>query len=91
MLERRVRLIYWALTLGTSAALLVCLLIAVAFLGYLFAARAATVMAILFVAAMAAYVGALVCFLREVFAAVATMRFAMPPEVRRGGRAPTSG
>jgi len=86
MLERRVRLIYWALTLGTSAALLVCLLIAVAFLGYLFAAHAATVMAILFVAAMAAYIGALVLFLREVFAAVATMRFAMPPEVRGGAQ-----
>jgi len=86
MLERRVRLIYWALTLGTSAALLVCLLIAVAFLGYLFAAHAATVMALLFVAAMAAYIGALVLFLREVFAAVATMRFAMPPEVRGGAQ-----
>ena len=86
MLERRVRLIYWALTLGTSAALLVCLLIAVAFLGYLFAAHAAMVMAILFVAAMAAYIGALVLFLREVFAAVATMRFAMPPEVRGGAQ-----
>jgi hypothetical protein len=86
-LEARARLIHWALTLATSAALLVCLLIAVAFLGYLFAARAATVMAILFVAAMAAYVGALVCFLREVFAAIATMRFALPPEIR-GARPP---
>jgi len=86
MLEDRVRLIYWALTLGTSAALLVCLLIAVAFLGYLFGAHAATVMALLFVAAMAAYVGALVLFLREVFAAVATMRFAIPPEARGGAQ-----
>ncbi len=85
-LEGRVRLIYWALTLGTTAALLVCLLIAVAFLGYLFGAHAATVMALLFVAAMAAYVGALVLFLREVFAAVATMRFAIPPEARGGAQ-----
>jgi hypothetical protein len=84
MIEGRVRLIHWALTLGTSAALLVCLLIAVAFLGYLLGARVGTSMAILFVAAMAAYVGALVCFLREVFIAIATMRFGLPPEVRRG-------
>jgi len=90
MLEARARLIHWALTLGTSAALLVCLLIAVAFVGYLFGARAATVMAVLFVAAMAAYVGALVCFLREIFAAIATMRFALPPEVR-DGRPPPPG
>jgi ABC-type multidrug transport system fused ATPase/permease subunit len=87
LLERRVRLIYWALTLGTSAALLVCLLIAVAFLGYLLRASVGTAMAVLFVAAMAAYVGALVCFLREVFQAIATMRFALPQEVwhRSGG------
>jgi hypothetical protein len=85
MLESRVRLVHWAITLGTSAALLVCLLIAVAFLAYLFEAKAASAMAILFVAAMACYVGALVCFLREVFAAIATMRFTTPPEARGGG------
>src|SRR5512133_212405 len=56
LLEHRVRLIHWALTLGTSAALLVCLLIAVAFLGYLFGASVGTAMALLFVAAMGAYV-----------------------------------
>jgi cation transporter-like permease len=83
-----VRLIHWAVTLATSAALLVCLLIAVAFLGYLFTARAGTIMAVLFVAAMAAYVGALVCFLREVFAAIATMRFVLQPE-ERGERSPS--
>jgi Protein of unknown function (DUF2721) len=85
MLESRARLVHWAITLATSAALLVCLLIAVAFVAYLFDARAASAMAVLFVAAMACYVGALVCFLREVFAAIATMRFTAPPEVRGGG------
>jgi hypothetical protein len=87
MIAGRVRLIYWALTLGTTAALLVCLLIAVAFVGYLFDAGVGTAMALLFVAAMAAYVGALVCFLREVFVAIATIRFGLPPEVRDGGDA----
>lgn len=88
-LEWRVRLIHVALTLGTAAALLVCLLIAVAFVGYLLSVRVGIVMAVLFIAAMTAYVGALVCFLREIFAAIETMRFAMPPEVR-GGDAPAS-
>jgi hypothetical protein len=71
----RARLIHWALTFGTSAALLVCLLIAVAFLGYLFEVALGNAVAVLFVLAMAAYVGALVCFLREVFLAIGSLRF----------------
>ncbi len=88
MLERRVRLIHWALTLGTSAALLVCLLIAVAFVGYLTDARAGTPMAVLFILAMVAYVAALVCFLREIFWAIATLRFGMPEEVKHPAAEP---
>src|SRR5512133_2480780 len=87
-LEGRARLIHWALTFGTSAALLVCLLIAVAFVGYLVGARVGTVMAVLFIAAMAAYVGALLCLLREVGIAVRKLRFGMPAELRTDGAAP---
>lgn len=76
-LEGRARLIHWALTFGTSAALLVCLLIAVAFVGYLAGARVGPVMAILFIAAMATYVVALVCLLREVGMAIGTLRFGL--------------
>lgn len=90
LLEGRVRLIHLALTAGTTAALLVCLLIAVAFLGYLLDARVGTVVAVLFILAMTAYVAALVCFLREVFLAINTMRFALPPEVRGGEGPPPS-
>jgi len=89
MLEGRVHLIHIALTLGTSAALLVALLIAVAFVGYLLGWRVGTVMAMLFIVALAAYVGALVCFLREIFAAIDTMRFGLPPEAQGGGGAAT--
>ena len=87
MLSQRVRLIHWAITSGTTAALLVCLLIAVAFLGYLLEARLATVVAVLFIAAMGAYVGALVCFMREVFLAIATMKFQLPSEATAPGAA----
>ncbi len=80
MIAGRVRLIHWAITAGTSAALLVALLIAVAFVGYLVGAHVATVMAVLFVAAMGAYVLALFFFLREVFLAIATMKFQLPAE-----------
>lgn len=77
-LEGRARLIHWALTFGTSAALLVCLLIAVAFVGYLVGARVGTAMALLFIAAMGAYVVALVCLLREVGIAIANLQFGSP-------------
>jgi hypothetical protein len=80
MIAARVRLVHWAITAGTSAALLVCLLIAVAFVGYLVDAHVANVMAVLFIAAMAAYVVALLFFLREVFLAIATMKFQLPAE-----------
>ena len=75
LLETRVRLIHWSLTLGTTAALLVCLLIAIAFVGYLFEARVGPIVAVLFIAAMAAFVGALLCLLREVGLAIATLEF----------------
>lgn len=76
-LAGRARLIHWALGFGTSAALLVCLLIAVAFVGYLARIRVGTLMAVLFIAAMAAYVGALVNLLREVGRAISTLRFGL--------------
>lgn len=81
-LAQRARLIHWALTSGTTAAILVCLLIAVAFVGYLFNADFGVAMAILFVLAIGAYVGALLCFLREVFNAIGTLRFSLPAEAR---------
>src|SRR5512138_3566919 len=87
-LEGRVRLIHWALTFGTSAALLVCLLIAVAFVGYLAGIRVGPLMAVLFIAAMAAYVGALVCLLREVGRAIATLQFGLSAAESGGAGAP---
>ncbi len=83
-LAQRARLIHWALTAGTTAAVLVCLLIAVAFLGYLFDADFGVGVAILFILAIGAYVAALLFFLREIFMAIATLRFSLPPEAREG-------
>jgi Protein of unknown function (DUF2721) len=68
-LVRRRALINTAIAFGTVAALLVCLLIAVAFLGSLVDVRTGGVLAALFVLAMLAFVGALVLFLREVLLA----------------------
>jgi hypothetical protein len=86
-LEGRVRLIHWALTFGTTAALLVCLLIAVAFVGYLVGIRVGPLMAILFIAAIGAYVVALVALLREVGRAIATLQFGLGPPAEEAARA----
>ena len=84
-LRGRVRLIHWALSLGTSSAILVCLLIVVGFLGYLLDVRVGTAMAAIFVLALAVYVGALLSFLREVLTAIRTLRLGQP---RPDGAAP---
>lgn len=70
LLVRRRRLVNLAITCGTGAALLVCTVIASAFVAYIFGWNASSVIAVLFIAAMAFFVGALVLFLREVLLAV---------------------
>jgi hypothetical protein len=70
LLARRRRLVNLAITSGTIAALLVSILIASAFVGFMFRVDFSVVVAVLFVAAMAAFVVALLMFLREVLLAV---------------------
>jgi hypothetical protein len=77
-LARRARLIQLAITFGVGSALLVCLTIATAFVGYMLDARLGGAMAVLFILAISAYVGALACFLREIFWAYQTLTFAQP-------------
>lgn len=79
-LARRARLIQIAITYGVGSALLVCLTIATAFVGYMLDARLGGAMAVLFILAISAYVVALGCFLREIFWAYQTLTFALPRE-----------
>lgn len=74
LLFLRRTLVNSAIASGTAAALLVCLLIALAFLGTLLDIRTGGFLATLFVLAMVALVGALVFFLREVLVASRTAR-----------------
>jgi MFS family permease len=80
-LERRAKMIYYALTLGVSAAGTVCFLIGAAFIGYLMNTNLSLLVAILFIVAVSLFMAALMFFLREVFGAVAQLRFALPAEV----------
>ena len=71
--HRRVRLIYTAILLAVGAALLICLLIAIAFLDALLASDLSQLVAILFMLAMLALIGSLALFLREVYLGVNTV------------------
>ena len=76
-LSLRARLINLAITLGTVCALLICLMIASMFLGVLLSFDLHVMVALLFVAAMFAFIGTLLTFLREIFVAVKTLRIGM--------------
>ena len=75
--DRRTRLIYVSISLAVMCALLICLLIAIAFLDALIAADLSQLVAILFMLAMVALIGSLSIFLREIFLGVTTARVAI--------------
>ncbi len=74
LLVRRRHFVNLAMTAGVGTALLVCVLIASAFVGTLFRLDVAVALAVLFIAAMVAFVAALLLFLREVLLTVLSYR-----------------
>jgi hypothetical protein len=72
LLARRSRLVYFAIFCVVSAALLVCLVVAGAFLGARPSVDLARMVAALFIGAMLAMIAGLDLFLREVYLAVRT-------------------
>lgn len=74
VLRRRLWLIYLALTCEVLCGLFVGLLIAAGFVGAVLGANLSLGIACLFVLAMAAFIGGLTVFLREIFLAVASTR-----------------
>ena len=75
--DRRTRLTYVSISLAVLSALLICLLIAIAFVDALVEVHLAQLIAILFVLAMLALIGSLSAFLREIFLGVNTPRCAV--------------
>jgi hypothetical protein len=69
-LARRSRLIYFSILSAVTGALLVCLVVACAFLAALLAIDLSQAVAVLFILAMVALVVCLTLFLREIFLAV---------------------
>lgn len=72
LLERRSRLVYFAIFCAVLSALLVCLVVAGAFVGALIAIDLARTVALLFILSMFAMISALSLFLREIYLAVRT-------------------
>lgn len=83
ILERRAHLIYLALTMGVGAAILVCFLMSVAFLGTLLGFNTAWPVALLFIGALMSYTGALLCLLREVFLAIGNFHLGIGPAAKK--------
>ncbi len=69
VIDHRMRVVNTAISLCTLCALLICAVVAVLFLGTITARGNATAIAVLFIAAMACLIGALLAFLVEIYMA----------------------
>jgi hypothetical protein len=74
VLARRARLMNRAITLCTICALLVAFVVVTLFVGAFVEFRLATAIALMFIVAMLSFIAALLCFLREVFLAISSLR-----------------
>jgi len=77
ILERRARMIHWAIGFCTGCALLVCVVIAAMFVGTIAGVELPGTIAALFVAAMLSLVAGLLCFLREIALATGSIHVAL--------------
>jgi len=82
ILERRGKLIYWAITLSTISALMVCFVIASLFASFMLRYSGRLFVSSLFIVAMLSSIISLVLFLREVFLAIETFEIALPAKKR---------
>ena len=79
-LTRRARLMNGAISLATACALLISTVIVALFVGAMLRIDVGYVAAALFIAGMLALVGALLCFLREIYIATMHLRLGPPPQ-----------
>jgi hypothetical protein len=83
VLEKRGRLIYHAIKLSTTSALLVCFVIMALFASSMLRYSTRLVVSGLFIAAMLASIVSLTLFLREVYFAIETFEIALPAGTRQ--------
>lgn len=73
ILAHRERVIYWAISLCTICALLICIVIATLFVGSVMGVQLTSLIAFLFIAAMFALIGGLLSMLREIYIATGSL------------------
>lgn len=73
VLAHRERVIYWAISLCTICALLICVVIASLFVGAVSGVQLTSFIAFLFIAAMLALIGGLLSLLREIYIATGSI------------------
>jgi len=76
-LRKRMTLIDTAITLCTICALSICIVIASLFIGSFWKMEVSGLVVFLFITGMAALIVALVCFLREIFVAIGSVRLGL--------------
>ena len=74
VLDRRMAMAHWAIALCTCAALLVCIVVAILFIGELSPMRGTYFVPLLFIAAMALLIVGLMLFLYEIQIALGSVR-----------------
>lgn len=74
ILSRRAHWANWAISLCTTCALFICALIVVLFVGAFLNLDVSTTIAMLFIAAMTALILGLLCFLKEIHLAIASLQ-----------------
>jgi hypothetical protein len=90
-LERRGRLIYHAIKLSTTSALLVCFVIAALFASSMLHYSTYLIVAGFFIAAMLTSIVSLTLFLREVYFAIETFQIGLPAGTRERSTAADGG
>ncbi len=73
ILARRERVIYWAISLSTLCALLICVVIATLFIGSALGVQMTSLIAFLFIAAMLALIVGLLAMLFEIYIATSNI------------------
>lgn len=71
---RRARLVHLAIGCCAFCALLICAVVVVLFLGALFQVHFSSLVAVIFIGAMTAFIIGLLCFLREIHLAITNLR-----------------
>jgi archaellum biogenesis protein FlaJ (TadC family) len=73
VLAQRERVIYWAISLSSICALLICVVIATLFIGSVMGLQLSSAIAFLFILAMLALIGGLLSLLREIYIATGSI------------------